>query len=311
MKRKTFQNKIKGAQFLHFYYLDSNYLETLNFLLLLPIDTMANADCNTLNGIYGNEQIMDHLYRYGDMLERKGKMSASINYDFEACAMHRISSINICLLEIESKKPGVNDESDTYFNYLRWNRKAINGEFDNFLQHPCMEKHREILNASYQLFDNCMKEFYGFTHADMSIINEHTHICDMISSRRRQPRKALLLQAGRLFANFINILKSRYYDEDTTDIQFADIEMQAGVIIEKLSTEHPQEANKVKGVYEDFNNWTKRQDSLRMVHIESLEKAMNLAHARATKAKVQKRHAVFRPATNNWNLFEALFTCEG
>lgn len=261
VKQTIFKNKVHSSIG------DSIYLQTvLCYYLQL---SMANADGNTLHGIYGNVQIIDHLYRYGVLSERQGKMSqAESENSLEARAMHRVSSVNICLSEIESKKPGIGVVSDTYFNYLRWNRKAIISNYEHFLQQPCMEKHGKALKASYQPFNNVMKEFYDFTHADMSIINEYTHICDMISSQRCHPRK-VLLQAGRLFVNFIKILTSRYYDEET-DIKFADIGMQAGVIIEKLTTEYCQEADTVKDAYEKFINWREVQDGLRMVHDESL-----------------------------------------
>ncbi len=54
-------------------------------------------------------------------------------------------------------------------------------------------------------------------------------------SRQNQPDK-VLVQAGKLFVNFINILVSRYYYEEASEIKFGDVEIQYNVIICKLAS---------------------------------------------------------------------------
>lgn len=253
---------------------------------------MANAG-NKLHGIYGNQQFMDHLYRYGEMsndiaVRQKLEMSAAIEKEIEnaleTCALHRVSSINICLSEIKSKTPG-SEEWETYFNYIRWNQKIISGEFQFYMQQPSMEKHRGTISACDQLMRYVMNEFCNFTCADMSIINEYMHTYAMISSPHLSIK--VLLQAGKLFVNFINILIIGRYCYEESDIKFADIEVQARVIIEKLSAKRCVLADSVKEVNEEFFKLRNLQDCLRTIHNESLEKALKLAHVRATETIFQ------------------------
>lgn len=244
---------------------------------------MANAG-NILHGIYGNQQFMDHLYRYGEInrdiqVKKQETTSTEMN---EKCAMHRVSSVNICLSKIKSTTQD-SEEWKTYFNYIRWNQKLIGDEFQFYLPH--MEKHRGTILACNQLLNYVMNEFCNFTYDDETIFSEYKHVYDMVSGSRRQPGK-VLLQAGKLFVNFINILSSRYYYEED-DIKFADIKTQAAVIIEKLTPAFHHQANTVKIVYEQFINLKEMQDCQHKIQNDSLRNALKLAHARATETLFQ------------------------
>lgn len=259
---------------------------------------MASTD-SQLHGIYGNHQFMDHLYRYGainyDIAGKKQAHDASasaseeIKNGIEKCAMHRVSSINICLSEIKSKAQDSN-EWKSYFNYIRWNRKTIGDELNFYLQQPHLEKHRETISACRQLLNYVMIEYYNFPSADMAVFTEYKHVYDMITNSRRQPSEKVLRQAGRLFVNFINILTRRYYYEETeeSDIKFAEIELQAGVIKDKLmASRFRQQADAVRTVYDEFINLKTLQCCDRVIQNELIKKALTLAHERATETVFQ------------------------
>lgn len=132
-----------------------------------------------------------------------------------------------------------------------------------------------------------MDEFCNFTSADVTIFTEYKHVLDMITSPRRQPSEKVLLQAGRLFVNFISILTRRYYyygETEESDIKFAEIEIQVGVIIDKLkASRFFQQADEVKTVHEEFINLMELQRRERVIQNELLKQAFELAHARASE----------------------------
>lgn len=247
--------------------------------------------------IYDNHQFIDHLYRCGQInkeikpkiqseLLTKQPISREIERDLQKCAVHRVSSVNICLIKIKSVAPG-SEEWEAYFNYIRWNQSAIGSELEFYLQQPCMEKHRGTITACQQLMDYVMDEFCKFTAADSSIINEFQHAFDIMSQSRRQQTDKVLLQAGKLFVNFVRLLSERYFYKETTVIKFVDIEMKAGVMIDKLSAGFPQQADAVKTVHENFVELRKMQDGYRAIQKDLLQKALQLAHARATESYLE------------------------
>lgn len=279
---------------------------------------MDNAGKN-LQGIYGNQKFMDQLYRYFEItsdikFKLQEENTAAINKEIEnlreKCALHRVLSVNICLSEINSTQKG-SEEWQSYFNYIRWNQKVISAELNSHLLHSFMEKHRETVLACNQLMNYVMKEFCNFTSTDEAIISEYKHVYDMtFCPRRKQPEK-VVIQAGKLFVNFINILASRYYFEESADIKFANVEMQYDVIIRELSSiRHEQAVNAVKNVYEGFIMLKEMQNSLRETQKRSLKKALKLAHARATETFLQNAIRMIEEAISmiNKRLHEMLRT---
>ncbi|KAG4070403.1 hypothetical protein HA402_006545 [Bradysia odoriphaga] len=244
-----------------------------------------------LFGIYGNEQFMDHLYRYGKInndVKKQGEnlSGEEIERDIEKCGMHRITAVNICLTKIKSTVQG-SEEWETYFDYIRWNQDALTVEFHSYLLQPCMEKHRGTISACHQLMNYVLDEFCKFTPADEAVISEYKHVYGMIAHARRQQPKKVLLQAGKLFVNFVDILTKRYFYKETADIQFADVQVEADVIIKTLSSDFPQQADTVKNVHENFVELRKMQDVYRVIQNDLLKKALKVAHARATENILQ------------------------
>lgn len=252
------------------------------------------AESNKQEGLCDNERFMDHLYRYGEIgIEIKAKTQQQnsaqiieeIEQDRRKCALHRVTSINICLHKIKSLAPH-SEEWSSYFNYIRWNHAQIMVELRSYLQHPCMEKDRETISVCSELLNYVLKEFCDFTVNDQSIISEYEHVFEMIVGRR-EPKK-VLLQAGKLYVNFINILTLRYYYEETNRIKFDDVKMQADLLIDKLSSANlSHQANIVEDVYKNFVKRREMEAGLRAFQKDKLKAALKVTHTRATESVFQ------------------------
>ncbi len=149
------------------------------------------------------------------------------------------------------------DIKGDHLNWLRWNLLIINSELDAYQQSMLIgENIHKSISILKDGIEVIVEKYFRLSEAEKSISNGYEQAYKF-ASRRNDAR--LFQQAGRLFKNYINLLKIKYYIDklDKEGVTLAQLYSEADFLVSKLSNIDKQLAEAIKNITELYDEFIK------------------------------------------------------
>uniref|UniRef100_A0AC34RFV0 Uncharacterized protein n=1 Tax=Panagrolaimus sp. JU765 TaxID=591449 RepID=A0AC34RFV0_9BILA len=261
---------------------------------------MKDYNPDGITGIGGDRIFIDALYFYQrskeDLKDIGNKVDGKIVETTERgkieyfCCTHYLKAINHVLSKIQSVSK--EDAKIHYLDYIRWNRDIIETELDYF---KCIEHLQHIvpnITECQENFESIISNHCQLTTEDESIVNQYIHSYERVERFSRKfgkTYKLALQHTGRLFINYINILKNRGYIKkfDRQGITFDDLKKQAEFLIAGLKHVDDDLRKNIEEAFKLYEEYCEFDDGYAKTNDELICKALELAHSRATENILQ------------------------
>jgi hypothetical protein len=178
------------------------------------------------------------------------------------------------------------DIKGDHLNWLRWNLLIINSELDAYQQSMLNGENIHIsISILKDGIEVIVEKYFRLSEAEKSISNEYEQAYKF-ASRRNDAR--LFQQAGRLFKNYINLLKIKYYiDKLDKGVTLAQLYSEADFLVSKLSNIDKQLAEDIKNITELYDEFIKYDSDSRTAQDCIIADALKLAHVHTSKTRLE------------------------
>uniref|UniRef100_A0AC34QAD1 Uncharacterized protein n=1 Tax=Panagrolaimus sp. JU765 TaxID=591449 RepID=A0AC34QAD1_9BILA len=255
---------------------------------------MDNPD--GLTGIAGDRKFIDAYYVYRkseddlESIDHEGKNMKTRKKTELVCLKYYLKALDHCFTEIIISS---NEETKIhYLDYIRWNRDIIAGQLDYFKCIPHLQDFRSIITDYGNVCKEIIEKNFQLTYEEESIVNQYVHAYECVrryDNKYRESYKKALQHTGRLFINYINILKTRGYTKelDRDDVTFEDFQNEAKDLVKRLKDVDVYLKKNVQEAFELFKEYREFDDGCAKTNDELIAKALKLAHSRATENVLQ------------------------
>uniref|UniRef100_A0AC34QDK7 Uncharacterized protein n=1 Tax=Panagrolaimus sp. JU765 TaxID=591449 RepID=A0AC34QDK7_9BILA len=249
---------------------------------------MDNSD--GLLGIAGDRKFINAFYVY-----RKSKKDLK-NIDNEdeierekieyICCIYYLKALHHVFSKIHERSEGEN--KGCYLDYLRWNQNIIRAKLHFFKNIPHLQDMIRITEFEND-FKLIFEENFQLTTEDKGIVNQYVHAYECVrrydENEAGKKYKLALQHSGRLFINYVNILKTRGYTRklDRDDVTFEDVQKVAKDLVTRLKDVDVNLKNSVQETFELFKDYREFDDGCATTNDELIVKALKLAHSRFIK----------------------------
>uniref|UniRef100_A0AC34RFC5 Uncharacterized protein n=1 Tax=Panagrolaimus sp. JU765 TaxID=591449 RepID=A0AC34RFC5_9BILA len=255
---------------------------------------MDNPD--GLSGIAGDRKFIDAYYVYRkseedlENIDHRRKNREKRETTEFICFSHYLKVLDHCFLKI-IRCP---DEETKihYLDYIRWNRDIIAGQLDYFKCIPHLQNYVLRINDCESTCQSILEKNFRLTIEEESIVNQYVHAYERVqrySNKYGESYKKALQHTGRLFINYLDILKTRGYTRelDRDDVTFEDFQNEAKDLVTRLKDVDVYLKKSVQEAFELFKDYREFDDGCAKTNDELIAKALKLAHSRATENVLQ------------------------
>ena len=251
---------------------------------------MANLD--GIFGIGGDRDFMDYLYLYykkkNDLLNDTNKPKDELKEEEGELYSYYLQAIWHCLSRISQLENCATQHF--YLDWLRWNLDVILNEVLHFENVNTKEDAKQCIEAAKQAIMQTFRTHFQLTEIEKAISNQYVHSYELIN-RSGRLKKTVIINTGKIFINYVDLLKKRYYIEnlDRENVTFAQLNAEADFLVEKLKGDNYDlslgtRVEYMKVMYENFRSMDRE---LRIKDDENIKLALEIAHQRATESFIQ------------------------
>uniref|UniRef100_A0AC34RT42 Uncharacterized protein n=1 Tax=Panagrolaimus sp. JU765 TaxID=591449 RepID=A0AC34RT42_9BILA len=257
---------------------------------------MNNPD--GLPGIAGDRKFIDAFYMHQKSkeelknIDHKGKNEEKIKTIEFICFKYYLDALDHCFTKIIRSS---NEETKThYLDYIRWNRDIIAGQLDDFKCIPHLQYFFPTITEYENVCKEIIEENFQLATEDKGIVNQYVHAYECVQRFNENEKcgkkyKLALQHTGKLFINYVNILKTHGYTKelDRHDVTFADFQNEAKDLVIRLEDVDDELKKDVEEAFELFKDYCEFDDGCAKTNDELICKALELAHSRATENVLQ------------------------
>uniref|UniRef100_A0AC34RSM9 Uncharacterized protein n=1 Tax=Panagrolaimus sp. JU765 TaxID=591449 RepID=A0AC34RSM9_9BILA len=261
---------------------------------------MKDYNPDGITGIGGDRTFIDAFYFYQRSKEDLKDLAVNDNWKMDEkmeiekteyfCCTHYLKAIRHIISKIQSVSK--DDVKIHYLDYIRWNRDIIELELDYFKCISHLEHIVPSIAECQKNFESIIKDHFQFNADDESIANQYVHSYECVERFNRKFGKAYkkaLQHTGRLFINYVNILKNRGYTKklDRQGITFEDFKKEAEFLIAGLKHLDDNLRKDIEETFKCYEEYCEFDDGYAKTNDGLIFKALELAHSRATENILQ------------------------
>uniref|UniRef100_A0AC34Q9N1 Uncharacterized protein n=1 Tax=Panagrolaimus sp. JU765 TaxID=591449 RepID=A0AC34Q9N1_9BILA len=249
-----------------------------------------------LLGIAGDRKFIDALYVYQKSKEELKDISTNDSMIQEKteyiCCIYYLKALQHVFFKIHSLS---DDETKAYYlDHIRWNRNTIDAELQYFKNIQHLQDMIRITEFEKD-FKSIFEKNFQLTIEEESIVNRYVHVYKGIQryNKNGQCRKKYehaLQHTGRLFINYVNILRTRGYTKelDRHNVTFESFQDEARDLITRLEDVDDNLKKSVQETFKLFKDYREFDDRCAKINYELIAKALKLIHSRAVAIQVAK-----------------------
>jgi hypothetical protein len=249
---------------------------------------MANA--HGIEGIAGNRRFMDHYYLY-----YKLKEELTGNYDnqqerdnakYNSCEQYLLA-LTHCIHKIQDM-PNSNDTRH-YIDYIRWNMDIINDKLEQYKRVSNVEPLFPLIEVSKNCIKSVADEYFQLSESEKAISNQYIDAYSRAQRPGTQNRN-VYIHTARLYMNYINLLKNRYYvnKTDRENVTFSQLDSEANYLINILNSIDRGIVSNIKLANEAYKGSRFQDNTLRLGQDKVIKDALIMAHKRATETFLER-----------------------
>ena len=266
-------------------------------------------------GIANNRNFIDLLYKYymlKDELDKKhGEMSENeILLNKRNMAISYLNLVNLCLskVDIDSHEDYENNNEirADYIDWLYWNRLIITHTINEYLEDHELTGNIKNFSDFCQTTQDSIRNFslnnLSLNTTEKTIIIEYERVYRLACSREN--KKVLWEQSARFFINYTQILINKRmlstFGRDNIDKNIFQQEFNH-LSLKIRATSDRELFNNLTGVYRAYKQFVLGDKNSRKAQDESLENALQLAHACASENKLQGTYRLIKESIESIN----------
>uniref|UniRef100_A0AC34QA91 Uncharacterized protein n=1 Tax=Panagrolaimus sp. JU765 TaxID=591449 RepID=A0AC34QA91_9BILA len=240
-----------------------------------------------LPGIAGDRKFIDALYVYQkskqdlkNIEDEDGMKREKTKY---ICCIYYLKALEQVFSKIYELSEGKNNSC--YLDYVRWNRDIIDAEFNHFKCIPDLQniiRITEYENVCKSIFE----KYFQLTTNEKRIVRQYVEDIKCVKRYAKPYEKSCKLalkHTGRLFINYVNILRTRGYTKelDRHNVTFENFQDKARDLITRLEDVDDNLKTKVREAFESFKDYRDFDDRCAKINDELIAEALELAQSRA------------------------------